>query len=348
MLILLTLVNIPFGPATTAQDRPATPSASPVRRVLFGSCIRQDQPVPILETINQLGGDLFLFLGDNIYADTDDMKIMQEKYRTLAKATGFSRLRKNFTVMATWDDHDYGLNDAGSDYQMKEESRRLFLDFWKEPPSSNRRKHKGIYDARIFGPEGKRVQVILLDTRFFRGPLRKGPKRTGGPYYPNDDKKVPLLGSDQWKWLESQLLQPAEFRIVVSSIQLVAESAGQETWSNLPHERQRFFRLIKKTSANGVLVVSGDRHWSELSMFNDRSLVPYPVYDLTSSSLNQIHPRGTPTKNRFRIIGKTYHRPNFGQLEFQWGQRPSVTVSIHDQDGQVQFSRRILLEELQP
>lgn len=320
-------------------------AAEPLTRIMFGSCIRQDRPAPILPKIAVDEPELFIFLGDNIYGDTDDMKVLWAKYQQLAKLPGFAELRADSQIMATWDDHDYGKNDAGADYAMREESQRRFLNFWGSRKGSDRRKRDGIYHSRTFGPAGKRVQVIMLDTRFFRGTLKTGPRRTGGPYYPNPDASVPMLGEAQWKWLESELTKPAELRIIGSSIQCIPEASGQETWSNLPVERSRFFQLLEKTKANGVVLLSGDRHWSEVSRLDRKGR--YPIHEFTSSSLNQLHKRGTPTVNRYRALPTTYHKENYGRLTIDWNEsRTSLKVDIVDLDGRVQLSKQILLEEL--
>ncbi|MCO6454128.1 MAG: alkaline phosphatase D family protein [Pirellulaceae bacterium] len=314
-------------------------------RILFGSCARQERPMPIFETIVGQHPDLFVFLGDNIYADTTDMRVMRAKYDQLQADPGFARLRKACPNLATWDDHDYGQNDAGADYPQREASRRLFLDFWSERADSPRRSRAGVYDARVFGPVGQRVQIILLDTRYFRGPLRQGAKREGGPYVPGDDPAVPLLGEEQWAWLREQLTVPAELRVIATSIQCVAQDAGQECWANLPHERQRFYRLLDETRAEGVLLISGDRHWAELSV--NRDALPYPLYDLTSSSFNQPHPRGTPTENRFRDNVPTWHQENFGAIEIDWrADDPQLVLQIRDLQGQPKMDKRIRLSQL--
>ena len=73
-------------------------------RILFGSCIKQERPMPILKTIATEDPDLFIFLGDNIYADTEDMAVMQAKYEKLRANAGFQRLLGTCPVVATWDD----------------------------------------------------------------------------------------------------------------------------------------------------------------------------------------------------------------------------------------------------
>lgn len=317
----------------------------PVSRILFGSCTKQDRPMPIFETIVAQKPELFIFLGDNIYADTEDMDVMLAKYAKLKADAGFSKLINMCPILATWDDHDYGKNDAGASYSKRVEAQKIFVDFWNDPADSPRRTRPGVYDSKVFGPEGKRGQVILLDTRYFRGPLSTGERRTGGPYVPTDDKNVSMLGEDQWKWLEKQLREPAELRIIASSIQCLSQDAGQETWSNIPHERERLFRLIDKTRANGVVIISGDRHWAELSKVDEG--VPYPLHDLTSSSFNQLHPRGTPTENKHRDIKKTYHRENFGAITIDWKRSdPTIVMQVLDLDAKVQIEKKLKLSQL--
>ncbi|MEM7385243.1 MAG: alkaline phosphatase D family protein [Verrucomicrobiota bacterium] len=318
----------------------------PISRLLFGSCLKQDQPAPIFEAILDREPELFVFLGDNIYADTTDMELMGQRYAQLGRIPGFIELKKRCPVEATWDDHDFGANDAGASYEKREGSEKHFLDFWEVPEDSQRRKREGIYGARIDGPVGRRLQLILLDTRYFRGPLKQGPeRRVGGPYVPSDDPAVTLLGEAQWAWLEEQLKQPADLRILASSIQCVAEDAGQETWSNLPRERSRLFSLIRETKAEGILVISGDRHWAELSV--EKENAPYPIYDFTSSSLNTDHGRGTPTENRFRHLPRTWHEANFGELAIDWSaEGRNVSLRLFDRVGKAVFEKVIPFAEL--
>ncbi len=337
--ILLFAVTCQLGDAPQ-QD------VEPLNRILFGSCVKQDRPAPIFDRIVGDRPDLFLFLGDNIYADTDDLQLMQRKYAQLANIEGFKTLRSTCPILATWDDHDYGANDAGADFAARRGSQRVFLDFWQDAADSPRRKREGVYLSRTFGPRGRRVQVILLDTRYFRSPLDRGAeRRVGGPYVPTNDTARTMLGTEQWKWLSKQLKQPAELRLIVSSVQFVAAAAGQETWSNLPHERTRMLELIRDTAASGVVFISGDRHWSELSRSTD--IVRYPIYDLTSSSLNQKHPRGTPTENRFRFKPQTFHEVNYGVIEIDWeDRRPSILLQIRDAESKVRIEHRIHMDEL--
>lgn len=350
LAVQLLAADVPSGGLQTQQasqavEFPAATSAKVVSKILFGSCANQNRQIPIFETMAAQQPELLIFLGDNIYADTTDMELMRKEYAKLKARPRFQRLLQSCPVLATWDDHDYGANDAGAEFPQRVAAEKIFLDFWGEPLDSPRRQRPGVYESRIFGPPGKRVQVILLDTRYFRGPLKKGVRRVGGPYYPNTEPDITVLGDAQWQWLNVQLQQPAEIRLLASSIQCVSQASGQETWSNFPHERQRLFDLIAECEAEGVLIISGDRHWAELSLAEQTR--SYPIYDLTSSSFNQIHPRGTPTENRFRAHATTYHRENFGAIHIDWEQKdPEIRLQVLDLQGKARIEKMIRLSAL--
>lgn len=329
---------------------PAGRGQAPLTDIVLGSCLKQVDH-PMLARTLTLPMDLFLFLGDNIYADTRDMTVMRAKYDALKASRFFQELRRRGPVLATWDDHDFGANDAGAEYPLRRESQAEFLRWLDEPADSPRRRRDGVYDARVLGPAGRRVQVILLDTRFFRGPLRRAapgePALVGGHYRPQTDRSVTLLGEAQWRWLEEQLRQPAELRLVASSIQFVSEFSGAEAWANFPHEKQRLLDLLRATRAAGMLFVSGDRHWCELSRMDGPT--GYPLYDLTVSALTEKHPRGTPSENRYRALPQTYHDVNAGHLHIDWAAAdPLVTWRIVDVNGRTQLEHRVRLGELQP
>lgn len=330
----------------------ATPtecSSAPLREIVFGSCLKHSDH-PMLDRTLTLPMDLFIFTGDNIYADTLDMAVMRRKYDELKESRFFRGLRGKAPVLATWDDHDMGGNDAGRDYPKKVESQREFADWLDEPADSVRRSREGVYDARLYGPEGRRVQVILLDTRYFRSPLRRGKHEvvpSGGSYVPDPDPGAAMLGDAQWRWLEGELRKPAELRLIVSSIQFVAEFHGGESWANFPAEKRRMMDLLKSTRAGGVLFLSGDRHWSELS--RDDGPLGYPLYDLTCSAMTQKHPRGTPTPNRSRFVPETYHDVNVGRLAIDWDRTdPRLTLQVLDVEGKVRIAHAFPLSELRP
>ena len=341
------LCGMVFG-TLLAVAPPLAGAETLLRDVAFGSCSKHPEH-PMLDRVLTLPMDLFVFMGDNIYADTRDMAVMRAKYDALKQSRFFRELRARTPILATWDDHDLGTNDAGADYPMRRESQAEFLRWIDEPAGSPRRQREGVYDAHVFGPRGRRVQVILLDTRYFRSPLKRvapGEKRlTGGVYVPSTDPAATMLGADQWRWLEQQLRAPADLRLIISSIQFVSEFSGAEAWANLPLEKQRLLGLLRTTRAGGVLFLSGDRHWCELSRMDGP--LGYPLYDLTASALTEKHPRGTPSENKYRADPRTYHDVNVGHLHIDWdASDPVLTLKIVDLAGETRLDRVIKLSEL--
>ncbi len=322
-----------------------------ISKIAFGSCGKQYHPLPIFDMIVGHQPDLFVFLGDNIYADTDNMDTMKAKYNLLGSKPTYQNLVKNVPIIATWDDHDYGQNDIGRHYKYKKESKELFLDFFKEPANSERRKHEGIYTSYMYEFNGKKLQVILLDGRTFRDNQTPYTKELEGDkrfFYEKDYGKTlhpdsTFLGKDQWIWLEKELQKPADLRIIGSGSQFGIEYNSYESWANFPLEQQKMIELIKKTKANGVLFLSGDVHYAEIS----KMLVPdmYPIYDVTSSGLSSKWHFATPNKNR--IEGPVMEN-HFGLLTIDWEHKnPMIKMEVWDINNNQRFEYTIRLDELQ-
>ena len=341
--IVLILFFVTVGIAS-ADDKPLS-------RIAFGSCAKQDKPQPIWNAIQVSDPQLFLFIGDNIYGDTRDMAALKAKWAKLGAQSGYQKLKASVPILATWDDHDYGENDAGSEYPKKVESQQIFLDFFEEPADSPRRKREGVYLSKMFGPENQRVQVLLLDTRYFRSPLipQKWQAEPGsgqhGVYLPNTNADATMLGEAQWKWLEDQLNKPAKLRIIASSIQVVADQHGWEKWGLMPHQRERLFDLIRKTKANGVICISGDRHHAEISRL-PAGVVGYPIYDVTSSSLNE--PSQWRNELNEHRVGVVYHPENFGMIQIDWqADDPTIRLQVRSMKNDVVLQTKTSLNKLQ-
>lgn len=341
-----------MAPATFDAGRPVT-------RIAFGSCAEQGKPQPIWDAVHAAGPDVFVFLGDNIYGDTREAAVLERKYAALGAKPGFQRLRETTAVMATWDDHDFGEDDAGAEYPMKAASREVFFDFWGEPAESPRRDRDGVYTSAVFGPPGQRVQVILLDLRWNRTPIArntafpddetyrrwataeaKAGRVVPGPYARDPSPTATMLGEAQWAWLAEQLKQPAEIRLIGSSLQVLADFPGWEAWVNYPRDQARLFQLIRDTPANGVLFLSGDTHYGELTQLDAN--VPYPMFDLTSSGLTEEW--HVPVPNALRV-GAAHNEPNFGLVEIDWAAR-EVRLGLRDVDGSPLLDRTVPLDVL--
>ncbi len=339
-----------------------TSHASPetLSKIGFGSCANEKRQQPIWDAVNALGPDLFILAGDNVYADSGDPSVLEESYRKFGEVPGWTKLRSSCPVLATWDDHDFGANDGGTEWEGKQAAKDAFMQFFKTPEDSPLRSRGGIYDARVFGPEGRRVQVILLDTRWFRGPLErlsakehkalkdaKGP--WSGPYIESETSDSSMLGEEQWGWLQEQLKVAAELRLIVTSVQAVAIDHGWEKWGNLPKERSRLFELIRTSGANGVVLLSGDRHTADISKLppSTDGSPDYPLFDITSSGLTQGGYSKEP--NRYRV-GTEYPfgKNNFGWITIDWDQKdPAILMEIRDTDGNVVREASTTLGELQ-
>jgi alkaline phosphatase D len=342
---VLALLSIKLTTSGSGQVR--LPSL--VSRIAFGSCASEQMAQPIWEHVVGARPDVFLFIGDNIYGDTEDMDVLRAKYAKLGAQPGYQKLLASCPILATWDDHDYGVNDGGIEYPKKRESQQVFLDFFGVPKDSPRRSREGVYHAERFGPEGKRLQVILLDTRYHRSPLVRRPQGELGsrPYKPNEDTTTTILGEAQWKWLEEQLRVPADVRVLASSIQVIPEDHGWEKWMNFPHERERLFKLIRDTRARGVIFISGDRHLAELSMMDGGA--GYPLYDLTSSALNRSARAWRPYEPNRHRVGTLNWGDNFGVIDVDWEHpRKQIRLQIRDAEGDIAIQRKILLSTINP
>ncbi|MAW60423.1 MAG: hypothetical protein CMJ94_06270 [Planctomycetes bacterium] len=336
-----------------AAPEAAVHSDTTLERIALGSCNKQNHPTPLWQPLIESDPDLFLFLGDNVYADTLDPAAIQAAYDQLATQPGFARLRREVPILATWDDHDYGWNDSDRSYAKKEESRKIMLDFFGEPQDSPRRSRDGIYESWLFGPPEQRVQIILLDLRWNRTPWdrRAVPQQRGdgfpGSYAPTLDPAATILGENQWSWLEEQLQVPARLRLIGTSLQALSTGSQWEGWAMMPRERQRLFDTIRASGAGGVLFVSGDTHWAELARVQPvDSGVRYPLYELTTSGLNQGW-EFTQILNPHRI-GLPYWKPNWGLIEIDWEQPdPLLRMQALGEDGRgIRYQLR--LSDLQP
>jgi alkaline phosphatase D len=312
----------------------------PVTRIAFGSCMHEDRPKPVLDRATDSAPDLFVFLGDNLYGDTDDMAVLEAKYAQQAAWPELQRLRAAMPTLAIWDDHDYGRNDAGAEYPFKLESKDLFLDFWQEPADSARRSRDGLYTSQLLELDGGTVHIILLDLRWFRDPLDPNTGAGMNDYQPTADTTRSMLGAEQWAWLEAELTVPADVRLIGSSIQFAHQYNGWESWTNMPHERQHLVDVVRASGAEATLILSGDAHWAELS--RHESADGYPLYDLTSSGITEQWPTIPPNANR---IGDAVPDNNYGFVDIAWTEGV-ITLGIVDVHGTERIHHDIPLREL--
>ncbi len=298
----------------------------PLTRIAFGSCSNQDSTVQMWKDVLLQKPQLWIWLGDMIYADTHDMPVMRAKYDKQKNYPDYQQLIHSCSLLGTWDDHDYGENDGGKNYSKKNESKEEMLRFLDIPAGDPIRMHDGVYSAHTYGTVNQKVKVILLDTRAFRDTTLAS-STLGRRYDPNPEGD--LLGEQQWAWFEKQVKNSdASIHIIGSSIQFIANDHGYEKWGNFPKSRERMLNLLVKYKIKQPLILSGDRHMAEISRMEVPGL-PYPLYDFTSSGLTHTWTfKNVEEKNQYRV-GQMVAEKNFGMLIIDWsGKLPKITLEI--------------------
>ena len=284
-----------------------------------------------------------IFAGDNIYATgtefeaTGSKKVLEREYARLRSVSGLQTLMSNARVFATWDDHDYGLNDAGAENPHKEISRSSFLNFWGFPADHVARQTPGVYHSGELRERHGVVKIILLDTRYFRSRFDDASLTERCSYQniiENRDPERTMLGSEQWSWLIGQLESPADLHVIVSSIQVIPTEHCFERWSALALERARFLQTIQASGAQNVLILSGDRHLGEISVLSsDTELgVGFPLHELTSSPISARSGFGDGEPNKFRVLDDNVRTSNFGLVDIDWTSE-TISLSLNDQKG---------------
>lgn len=331
---------LPVAPPGVRLDR-----SRAISRIAFGSCDHQDRHQDFWARISAADPDLFLMIGDNVYGDTRatgaaTVPTLSAAYGRLAQRQEFRAFRSRVPMAAVWDDHDFGHNDGGGTFAFKEYAERIFETFWGSDEAVRGR--PGVHQELVVGPDGRRVQILMLDTRFFRSDLNALPYQEKAPplgwYVPNTDPDSTVLGEEQWRWLEAALDTPADLRLIVSSIQVVTDAHGFEKWGNFPHERERLYRLLGDKGVDNAVLLTGDRHQGGLYRSPERP----SLYELTSSSLNFSFaaPGRQWEEPDDRRLGPLYADENFGMVEIDWT-RGDVLLSLYRSDGSLLRSERV-------
>ena len=328
-------------PSGTNPTYPAINESVNLSKIIISSCCYQTGNLSIFRNMQAKNADLYIAMGDNVYADNiisnpDYPAWIKAQYDLLKNNYDYSNFRKSIQSIATWDDHDYGLNNAGKEFPFKLQSKDLFMDFWAIQSTHDIRTHDGVYTSYLFGDAAHRVQIIVLDCRNFLDVI------SSEPISPTSDTSKTILGATQWAWLRQQLLVPAKIRIVVSSTQFSTGHNGWETWANYPHEMEKFYQAIRDANAEGVFFISGDVHYAEFSKRNPAAL--YPIYDFTSSGLT--HVEGNASVNPFRV-GEAFRALNFGVINIDWNASPvSIRFDACAFNGTPERQLTVSLDEL--
>ena len=282
----------------------------------FGSCLHQDRSMAILKTIEKKELDLFMFIGDNVYGDQEDGELDKLIRTYKQQYNNLENFLKNVSTEFIWDDHDFGLNDGGSNYRYKDKAKELFLETWKIPFNDPRRLRDGLYFDKAIKKNGLKIHLIFLDNRSFKSEWKLTDEfnKEGKERYVEDfNTDKTLLGKNQWKWLKDKLTVESDIKIIISSLQILSLGHGWESWDKFPLQREKLFKLIDESNLSNLFILSGDRHRGGFYKF--KTVGNNNIYEFTSSSLNLPIPFNTEEEGPLRI-GSTYRKANFGVVRF--------------------------------
>lgn len=275
---------------------------------LTGSCAYFNQPEydrpgkpyggdsSIFETMAKEKAAFMVWLGDEWYTREVDYYSEWGLWYRASHDRAVPVLKnfwKSMPQYAMWDDHDYGPNDIGTNYILKETSREIWKKYWCNP--SYGENGQGTYTMLSWGD----ADIFLTDDRWWRSADRMKDSVDGKP---NPEKR--MLGKQQMEWLKNSLLySSATFKIIAMGSQVLNPVSPFDKLSNFPVEYDELMGFLKENKINGVVFLTGDRHHSEIIKVDRPGT--YSLYDVTASPLTSgTHTfSGPEKKNPFRVLG---------------------------------------------
>ena len=325
--------GVTFGPdyyKAAPLSLPLPSNTTVLHTFAHGSCADQRKPQRFWPTVQSVLPQLFLFNGDIVYGDCHGSGCpeLPAAWRALFGNSNFASASEVLPMTGILDDHDYGMNDAYVSNPFKAFAKAIFLERFGMGAADERRTRDGLYTALTFGPYGRRTQLLMLDTRWSRSPfMRSGCRHFDEcpgferyvAYNESASAEHTILGDAQWVWLEEKLKEPADVRFLVSTIQVLAIDHGWERWGLIPTEVTRLMRLIGSTKANGVILLSGDRHVGGVYRLpKGENEAPYDLVEVTASSLTHSFRGGRAEEAGRMRDGPLIHENNFGTVHLDW------------------------------
>lgn len=310
--------------------------------VALGSCSYINEPAydrpgepyggeyQIFNAIAERKPDLMLWLGDNIYLREPDWGSRTgflHRYTHMRSTPELQRLLRSTAHYAIWDDHDFGPNDADGSFVNSALAREMFDVFWPNPTCGVPHV-PGITTSFSHAD----LDFFLLDDRTFRVPLDM------------KTAEAAMLGKAQLDWLIQALkYSDASFKLIAVGSQVLSTQEQYENYSTFEKERGDLLRRIEEEGIRGVVFLTGDRHFTELSALPLKD--GRTILDLTCSSLTS----GTykPTdKNTLRVEGTAVEGRNFSTLTFTGakGER-TMTIRVFNADGVLIWERPFAQEK---
>ena len=322
-------------------------------RMAFGSCfwhkyIYQDSK--IFQSITAYKPEAWVWLGDATYTDTynfsitkyyiePDVKVVEQNFNEAKDNEDYKRFREETRakIYGTWDDHDYGLDNAGKNNPRKELMRKLFLDFLDEAKDSPRRtRPTGINEAYYLDP-AKKIKLILLDNRYSKDEENE-------ELAPGEEKST--LGKEQEAWLREEILNStAYFTVVGAGIQILPVGRDQELF--YPSSVKALLTAVNPKT--NLVIITGDVHYGEI--ITDPCTLHthgYVVKEYTSSGLSHsdgeypyigsipYHLGMFHVDDTYNTVDERYPYRNAGFLDFNIGssiETSTMEFTLIDREG---------------
>lgn len=306
-----------------AYDRPGRPYGGPPETTRIFNAMAAQAP------------DLTVWAGDYMYyreADWDSELGMRHRWRHDRAAPNKQGLLRTGSHLSIWDDHEYGPNDANASYHLKGTALELFKRYWANP-SYGLPETPGTFTSHRFND----AEFFLLDNRYHRDHDRLNA--------PGKSK----LGAAQLRWLKNALLASVSpIKVIVLGSQVTNNSRRSENWGNYPEERADFLRFLVEHKVDGVFLLTGDRHFTEL--LKTERPGTYPLYELTCSPLLSGVPSNLDAERaKPQVVPGTFvDRRNFCAIEFI-GPRDArkLVVKSYSPDNKLNWSHELKLADLQ-
>lgn len=286
----------------------------------------------IFESMHQTNADFMLWLGDNVYlreADWNSETGILHRFTHTRSTKELQALLASKHQYFIWDDHDYGPNNSDRSYHMKNTTTEVFKSFY---PSNNYVFKEGI--TSFF--QWSDCDFFLLDNRSWRTPNN----RTDIPHHD-------ILGQPQIAWLLDALVNSeASFKFIVVGGQFLSQIESEERFYHYaPQERMQIINAIKKLRIEGVVFLTGDMHFSELSKLDSEDA--YTLYDFTISPLTAGPNSNYADENPLSVEGSLFIERNFAKLEIL-GPKESRTLklSLFNSNGNLLWNYEIPSSEL--
>lgn len=286
----------------------------------------------IFQSIHKFKPDFMIWGGDNIYlreSDANTKTGINYRYTQVRSLPEMQPLLASTAHYAIWDDHDFGPNDSDRGFFNKTQTLEAFKLFWGNP-SFGINNNPGTATMFSWGD----IDFFLLDNRYYRT-----------PNYVKTEKKT-QLGSEQLQWLFDNLAySKAPFKIIVMGGQFLNPLAEYENYSTYPEEKEYIIKKITDEKINGVVFLTGDRHFSELAKLERPGT--YPLYDFTASAFTSGNHGGPPEKNELRVEGTFFNKRNFGVVEFSGKRKERImTFRVIDSNGNQIWEKQFKENEL--